>query len=138
VSGDYFQIKGVYTRVQYFASLFMAALLWGLMVLIFEGPAREQFPQSHVVPQAITITPPLLFYLFAAVKRFRHLSSAWWLRMLFLSAAALLAVSGLVWPDFSVRYAFYHRVLMALWVCGTLALLVWPGPGEKTPGFSGD
>jgi hypothetical protein len=136
--GDFFQLRGVYTRVQYFASLFIAALLWGVMVLIFEGPAKEQFAQNNLVPQAITITPPLLFYLFAATKRFRHLYSAWWLRIVYLSAVALLAAGDLVWPDFSVRYVFYHRVLMSLWVCGTLALLVWPGPGDKTPGFSGD
>ena len=128
---DFFKMNGAFNRIHYFASLFIAALAWGLMVLVFEGPAKEQFSESNVLPQAITITPPLLFFLFAAFKRFRHLETALWLRLFFLSLVALLAISDLIWPDFMDRYRFYHRVLVSIWLSGTLLLLVWPGPDEK-------
>jgi uncharacterized membrane protein YhaH (DUF805 family) len=138
VEADFLKMSGSFNRVQYFASLFMAAFTWGIMELIFAGPAKEQFSESLVLPQAITITPPLLVFLFAAVKRFRHLGASWWIRILFLSAVTVLAVSDLVWLDFAERYRFYHRVLAAFWVSGTVLLLVLPGPGDTTPGFGGD
>lgn len=129
---SYFSLQGRFDRWQYLAGLIVAGLVWLVVYLIFEGPAKEQFVEKPVIPQAIATVPALLVFLFVVIKRFRDVNADWWIRLLYLAGVIGAATADMLLPDFNLRFPFYERVLNSLWLTGLVLLLIWPPAQGKT------